>query len=246
MTNLPEGRASGTPEPSGASGVSGSSDTSGTSGELRASDQDRDRVAETLREAAGEGRLSLDELGERLDSAFAAKTYAELALVIRDLPVGTDSARPVEPTGADPRIGGEPTSRFAVGILGGFQRKGAWVVPGRFTTTAFCGGGELDLREARFAERDVTIRTFAVMGGVNVVVPDDVEVIVKGFGIMGGFSHGASRAAAPGAPRVIVTGFAFWGGVNVEQKPTRSELKRLKAERKHQKIERKRQANELE
>ena len=54
--------------------------------ELRASDADRDRVAERLRSAAGEGRLSSDELEERLEAAFAARTDAELAPLTADLP----------------------------------------------------------------------------------------------------------------------------------------------------------------
>ena len=54
--------------------------------QLRASDADRERVAETLREAAGDGRLTMDELDERLDAAYAAKTYAELVPITRDLP----------------------------------------------------------------------------------------------------------------------------------------------------------------
>jgi hypothetical protein len=54
--------------------------------ELRASDADRDRVAECLREHAGAGRLSVDELAERLDAVFAARTLGELEPPLADLP----------------------------------------------------------------------------------------------------------------------------------------------------------------
>ncbi len=54
--------------------------------ELRVSYEDRDRVAEQLRVAAGDGRLSAEELDERLEIALTARTYAELARVTRDLP----------------------------------------------------------------------------------------------------------------------------------------------------------------
>jgi hypothetical protein len=53
---------------------------------LRASDKDRESAAEVLREAAGEGRLSMTELDERLDAVYEAKTYADLEPIIRDLP----------------------------------------------------------------------------------------------------------------------------------------------------------------
>jgi len=62
--------------------------------ELRASDADRDRVAERLRTAAGEGRLSSDELEERLEGAFAARTQAELEPLTADLPQAPRPARP--------------------------------------------------------------------------------------------------------------------------------------------------------
>jgi Domain of unknown function (DUF1707)/2TM domain len=53
---------------------------------LRIADVDRDRTAERLRKAAGEGRLSPEELEERLEAAFSARTQAELAPVVADLP----------------------------------------------------------------------------------------------------------------------------------------------------------------
>jgi Domain of unknown function (DUF1707) len=53
---------------------------------LRIGDADRERVAERLRTAAGEGRLSPEELEERLEAAFAARTEAELAPLVADLP----------------------------------------------------------------------------------------------------------------------------------------------------------------
>src|SRR6266545_2975409 len=203
--------------------------------DLRASDHDRDRVAEVLRQAAGDGRLTLEELDERLSAVFSAKTYGELEPITRDLPIGAPpaSAPAVSPnTSLDApaagRIGGRPTSSVGIGIMGGFSRKGPWVAPENFTAVVFWGGGDIDLREARFAEREVTIWAFAVMGGVNVTVPEDAEVDVQGIGIMGGFDDRASGPGAPGAPRIIVKGLAFWGGVGVERKPPRGELKRRK------------------
>ena len=198
--------------------------------QLRASDADRERVATVLRDAAAEGRLGFDELDERLTSAYAAKTYADLEPLTRDLPdQGAGAPRPV-PAGsrtlsAD-RFGGEPTSRFAVGIMSGFRRAGPWVVPAEFTAVAIMGGGELDLREARFAEQEVRIWAFALMGGMSVIVPEDAEVHVSGIGIMGGFEHPAPATASPGAPRIVVTGLALMGGVDVKRKPLSKKIEK--------------------
>ncbi|PBC63470.1 hypothetical protein BKI49_13845 [Streptomyces sp. Tue6028] len=222
--------------------------------ELRASDADRERVAEQLRDALAEGRLDMEEFEERLEATYQARTYGELAPITRDLP-GAATAAPVsmvkEPVGegswAGRIVGGEGSSSWGVAILSGFERRGRWTVPKRFNSFAFMGGGEIDLREANFADRDVVINCVAVMGGVNVIVPPGVEVVVRGIGIMGGFDHREEgRPGEPGALRVIVTGFAFWGGVGVERKLTRAERQRLKAERRQEKLDRKAARAELE
>ncbi|MFC7882961.1 DUF1707 domain-containing protein [Streptomyces sp. NPDC057376] len=223
--------------------------------ELRASDADRERVAEVLRDALAEGRLDMTEFEERLDATYSARTYGELAPITRDLPVGTAVAAPKVSMTKDPaaagdwagRItGGEGSSSWAVAVLGGFQRKGRWTVPRRFNSFAFWGGGEIDLREALFADGEVVINCVAVMGGIDVIVPPGVEVIVRGVGVMGDFDHRESGVPGdPGAPRVIVTGFAFWGGVGVRRKLTRAEKLRIREERRQEKLERRAARQEL-
>jgi DUF1707 SHOCT-like domain/Domain of unknown function (DUF4190) len=56
-------------------------------GKMRAADEDRDRIAGILGTAYSEGRLSRQEYDARLDSALSARTYADLAGVVADLPV---------------------------------------------------------------------------------------------------------------------------------------------------------------
>ncbi|MFI0571265.1 DUF1707 SHOCT-like domain-containing protein [Streptomyces tendae] len=223
--------------------------------ELRASDADRERVAEVLRDALAEGRLDMTEFEERLDATYKARTYGELAPITRDLPVGEVAAAPRVSMTKEPEragvwagriTGGEGSSTWAVAVMSGFQRKGRWTVPRRFNSFAFWGGGDIDLREADFAAGEVVINCVAIMGGVNVIVPPGVEVIVRGIGIMGGFDHREEGVPGdPGAPRVVVTGFAFWGGVGVERKVTRAERQRLKEERRQEKLERRAAQREL-
>lgn len=203
--------------------------------ELRASDADRDRVVERLRDAVAEGRLDMEEFEERLEAAYKSRTYAELEPLTRDLPpaghtppavpsssgISSPFASPFSsPTSWPARIGGAGTSTTAVAVMSGFQRKGHWTVPARFQAVAFWGGGEIDLREANFAEREVVINCVAVMGGIQITVPPGVAVDVRGIGVMGAFDQrDGTGPTEPGAPRVIVTGFAFWGGVEVKVKP---------------------------
>ncbi len=207
------------------SSLSGVTDAEGPArGRLRASDADRERVAQILHEAAGDGRLTLDEMQERLDIVYAARTYGELEPVLADLPgfaagtvvpVGEQrpaSRSPVE-TGHD-----QDDTKVVVGVMSGPSRRGNWLVPRNQVAVAFLGGVVLDLREARFAAQEVTIHAYAMMGGVEILVPDELDVRVEGFGLMGGFDDAATGPGDGTGPVVRITGFAFMGGVEVKRK----------------------------
>jgi hypothetical protein len=188
---------------------------------LRVSDADREQTAEVLRKAAGDGRITFDELDERLTAAYAAKTYGDLAAVTADLPgPGLAPPSPEPSAGSFPpaRIGGAPGAGVSVAIMSGVERTGPWVLPPRHTCFAMMGGIQLDLREARFSQREVTIDAYTLMGGIDIIVGEDIEVDISGFGIMGGFDHRASGPGLPGAPRLRVYGFALMGGVNVQRR----------------------------
>ncbi|MGW7287747.1 DUF1707 SHOCT-like domain-containing protein [Streptomyces sp. NPDC054847] len=214
--------------------------------EMRASDAERERVAERLRDAVAEGRLDMEEFDQRLDAAYRARTHGDLEPLVRDLPApGTTSGAASTTTPARAswagRVGGPATSSGAFSFWGGFSRRGTWTVGRRFTAFTLMGGGELDLREARFEDRETVIDCVAIMGGIQVVVPPGLNVEVRGIGLMGGFDeHGSVEADPdPGAPRVIIRGLALMGGVGVERKLTRAEKQRLKAERAERERERK-------
>ena len=197
---------------------------------MRVSDSDRERAADVLREAAGHGRITMDELEERLELAYAAKTYADLAAVTRDLPGSARAPGAVQPAMAG-RIGGTPRSKFSVAIMSGARRAGRWVVPRTYVGVAVMGGIELDLREAQFSEPEVTIQAYALMGGIEITVPEDIDVDVSGIAFMGGFDHNASGPGQPGAPRLRVIGFALMGGVDVKRKRPKKAVKGAGADR---------------
>ncbi|MFB9516010.1 DUF1707 SHOCT-like domain-containing protein [Streptomyces purpureus] len=187
---------------------------------MRASDAERERIAERLRDAVAEGRLDMEEFEERLDAAYKARTQGELEPLVRDLPAPASShaAAPAEQAGWASRIGKQPTSKGAFSFWGGFYRRGTWTVPRSFTAVTFQGGGDLDLREANFEDREIVIRCVTIMGGMRIVVPPELTVDVTGFGLMGGFDDRATGDGTPGSPRVRITGFALMGGVGVERK----------------------------
>lgn len=186
---------------------------------LRISDADRHRVADLLRDAAGEGRLELDELEERLEAAYAARTYADLVPLTADLPV--HPGHPDAPVSARQTLPAAVSYESSLAVLGGCTRKGPWLVPERHTAFAFMGGVDLDLREATFAARETVIVANAFMAGIDIVVDARTHVIVEGVGIMGAFEQGRDKVPpelGPDSPVLRVKGVALMAGVTVTRK----------------------------
>jgi hypothetical protein len=190
--------------------------------ELRASDADRDAVAERLREAAGDGRLDLEELDERLDRAFAAKTYGELAPLIADLPEGTGyaAAETVDEENQPPLV--------IKGGAAGDNRKGHWTAPRRIQAFGGMGGVKLDFTQARLRGPAIDVEAHGDMGGVTLVVPEDwrVELVHSEAG-MGGVKNKALSDPPRDAPVLRAACAGGLGGVTIRY-PNRWERRRLR------------------
>lgn len=188
---------------------------------LRVSDADREVVVDVLRQAAGDGRITFEELDERLGLVYSAKTYADLEGITVDLPVPGVVPPSAAPHGGLPanRVGGIPSTRQSVAILSEVRQTGPWVVPPSYVAFTVLGSIRLDLRQARFSEPVTTIQAYTILGGIEIIVPEDIEVDVGGIGVMAGFNHTANGPGVPGAPRLKVTGFALLGAVEVRRMP---------------------------
>jgi hypothetical protein len=187
---------------------------------LRISDADRHQVADVLREAAGEGRLDLDELDERLEATYAARTYADLVPITLDLPAQPTASVPAR-TAASAVPAVAPDEKH-LAIMSGLERKGVWTVPQRLTVNCFMGGAELDFRHAQFSAPEVVLTVNAIMGGAEIKVNPRTHVIMEGTGIMGGYSGPSGRTApelGADSPVVRIRGFALMGGVSVSRRP---------------------------
>jgi len=172
--------------------------------ELRVSDDDRDATVARLRVAGGEGRLTLDELADRVERADGARTRGELEALTADLP---------HAAAAEPRSRG-----WIVAVMGGAARKGRWRPPRRTYVLCVMGGAELDLRDAELAA-DTTIIAVAVMGGVGITVPENMSVELGGFAVMGANGAPDDRLVpVTGAPVLRVRAFAVMGGVGIERR----------------------------
>jgi hypothetical protein len=192
-------------------------------GQLRISDADRHAVAEVLRAAAGEGRIDLEELDERLEAAYAAKTYADLVPLTADLPMhGAPHPVPAPAPARPPVTPAGPSYESSFAVMSETKRQGPWQVPGKHNAVAMMGSVTLDLREAHLTAQETVIEAYAIMAGVDIVVNARTRVVVDGIGIMGEFTESRPKVDAdlgPDSPVVRVRGLALMGAVNVRRKP---------------------------
>ena len=132
-----------------------------------ASDSEREQAIVRLRDAVVAGRLTLEEFGERVDGAHAARTTAELATLTRDIPEHASSAE-------------APLSHRAV--CSHLVRRGPLVLGLRTRFSSIFGTIDLDLREATITGPEAHLDVFNVFGTVTVTVPHGACVVVEGGG----------------------------------------------------------------
>jgi hypothetical protein len=136
---------------------------------LRASHEDRDAVIERLRVAAGDGRLTAEELDERLEIAFNAKTYGELAVLTSDLPVspGAAAVAPAAP----------PKEVVRIDCRSGHVTKdGQWAVPRRMEVKVTSGHVTLDLTRAVITHPVLDITADVRSGHLNIITKPGVAI----------------------------------------------------------------------
>jgi DUF1707 SHOCT-like domain/Cell wall-active antibiotics response LiaF, C-terminal len=183
---------------------------------LRASDADRDAAAAVVNNAMAEGRLTADEHSERLDAIYAAKTQSELVPLLADLPGerAVTSATPPSGQVARSKRGGR-----MVAIFSGTTRKGVWHPEPVIDVLTVFGGAELDFREAVLPGREIVVRATSVLGGVEITVPPEMQVVDNGVAILGGREiHGDAAAVGPDSPVLRIEGICVLGGLEVRRK----------------------------
>ncbi len=159
--------------------------------ELRASYDDRDRVVELLRVSAGDGRLTAEELDERLELAMTARTYGELAKLVADLPAAGSAVSPA------------PRAKDVVRIdtrSGHVRRVDRWTVPQRMEVKVTSGHVLLDLTQAVITQPLLKLDIEVLSGHVRVltrpgIVVDTDDVVIR---------SGHVRVKAPWDPDIPV------------------------------------------
>lgn len=178
--------------------------------DLRASDLERERTIDALRAAAGEGRVTFEELADRIQAAGDASTHGELDRLTRDLPAPDPAPDRAATAGGDLAA---PARRSSV--FGDVRCAGSWLVPEQSSWQSIFGDIVLDLREARVGTAEVAIAANTVFGDVQLLVPEGVFVEVRMSTLFGDIRQQAGNAAPGAAPRVILSGRTVFGDVRI-------------------------------
>lgn len=133
---------------------------------------DREDAVEQLRHAAGDGRLPLNELSERVGTALTADTWHQLEAAIAGLK-------------AAPLVGSTRTVSSIVTYFGHRRQAGRWRLPSALRARALFGDIYLDLRDVTVHDDVVDISVIALFGNLTVDVPEGVEVELTGFDVLG-------------------------------------------------------------
>jgi len=198
--------------------------------EIRSSDAEREAAMARLRDAAGEGRLTFEELADRLQAAGTATTRGELETLTRDLPAAGPSAPAPAPPPTSARVPpptSAPVPPQAPGrssVFGDVRGEGVWRVPASSRWFTVFGDVVLDLREARVRDAVVTVDASTVFGDIDLLVPEGIAVEVRSRTIFGDVRQDAGDSVDPNVPHVVLTGWTVFGDVRVRARRLRERL----------------------
>jgi hypothetical protein len=141
---------------------------------VRASDTDREAAIARLQKALGEGRIDLDEFGQRAEAAYAAVTTVELGALLADLP--TESAPRAE-------IVGTRTPEEVASVFGDITLTVSTSPPQRVST--MFGDVRIDLRGLRTDVDRIDLHLNATFGDIDVIVAEGVDAELQGRTVFG-------------------------------------------------------------
>lgn len=188
-----------------------------TPGSYRASDADRDRVADVLHTAYAEGRITLDEHQERTQALLEAKTFDDLIPLTTDLV--PQQSLPVHRQAAGMPLvvteGADPEADKLSSIMSTVKREGQWRIREHSTANNLMGDIKLDLTQATFDAPVVEITGTQVMGNLHLRVPRGVKIIDRVTHVMGETKISDLGEPDPAMPTIVLTGTHIMSEIKV-------------------------------
>lgn len=178
----------------------------------------REEVIEQLKLNYAHNNLEEEEFERRLEDATSIESKADLLALVSDLPTMTDSGTSSGRSDGSYQLnlGEVRHDEVIVGILSGAERGGPWE-PAKYTNVVtFMGGVDLDFSEAKLAPGVTEITVFCFMGGLDIYVPEGINVEVNCVPIMGGVDRKISEERFRGAPTIRIKGLVVMGGIDIK------------------------------
>lgn len=184
--------------------------------QLRVSDAEREVVVQRLGVACAEGRLTLEEMGGRVGSAYSAVTRADLEPLTIDLPAAAESALPAVTAGAAPVAAPVKTKRKWLVTVMGELKRGVPRLSDHTVVVTVMGESKIDLRHALIESPEIELRMYLLMGEQQIIVPEGVEVEVTGFVFMGEKHVDViGTRPRPGVPRLHIRVVGMMGEIKI-------------------------------
>ena len=186
-------------------------------GNLRASDADRDKVAEVLHGAFADGRLDQDEHAERLAAALTAKTFDDLTPLTADLSSlsATALVSYQPPASIVVSEGAVDETDRVMAALSDHKRVGPWRMRRRTSASLIMATVHLDLTEATFDAQEVELNNTNIMGSLVLRVPEGVTIRDETTNVMGSTSIKDIGEPDPSFPTIVLTGTNIMGDIKV-------------------------------
>ncbi|MDP4535478.1 LiaF-related protein [Alkalimonas collagenimarina] len=201
-------------------------DCNGVKIEDRPFDQVREEAIDQLIMNYSHGKLSAEAFERRLDLATNATQHQELVDVVADLTLEPDKQyeqqreRSFSP---QYQSGNDTQHERIISVLSSNQHNGQWLVPAEIQVISILGSVELDFSEAIFQHQHVVIRVNNWVGSLDILVPEQVNVVSNMFNIIGSANNKAPSMGGRQAPKIVIEGYSILGSLEVKLKRTMKE-----------------------
>jgi hypothetical protein len=187
--------------------------------QFRVGDRERDEAIAFLRRQCGEGRLTLEEFGDRTSLVHASVLSSDIVPVIDDLPGGPEFAGslgllpPPQPAPGVASVRLPRARQLCLAIFGDHRRKGRWRPAADTTAVALFGDIVLDLRDALIEMPYVRIHAVSIFGDVRIIPPAGADVQCSVVSIFGDTTTSGEPPATASSVVIHIDGGAIFGSV---------------------------------
>lgn len=181
---------------------------------MKSLEEMREDTIKQLEFAYSHGEISLTELEKRIEIAVNTEQVEDLLSQVEGLK---------EPEKPVPAIEAEPEETM-MAVLSSIQRKGRWTPARNNKIFVFMGSVELNFTEADMSPGVTEFEFFSVMGGIELRVPEGINVQLSGLPLLAGIENKLSHSQYPGNPTIKIHGTALMSGVEI--KPPKKKKKR--------------------